>query len=338
MIKFFQLAVGAVVFVVGLWLLQLIYLSPRHNKSQTVIVPKNASAKSISYLLAEKNITAYPKLLYAYLRLNNVATKLKPGEYELKERESFQKLKLTLLKGSVKLYSVTITEGLNIYEIADILEKKDIVNKKDFLMSALDPDLCKIFSIPAQSFEGFLFPDTYLFEKHTPVNKVLHTMHEQFKLNLPIPSQVKAKRLGLSLLEWITLASIIEKESSNIPEQPIISSVFHNRLKKDMRLQTDPTVIYGIKNFDGNLTRKHLRTLTPYNTYMIKGLPPGPIANPGLTAIKAAVNPAKTDYLYFVAMGNQNQHYFSKTYQQHLQAVKYYQLKKGDPPPPQQYP
>ncbi|HMQ09856.1 MAG TPA: endolytic transglycosylase MltG [Oligoflexia bacterium] len=333
MMKFFQLAVGAVVFVCGLWFLQLIYLSPAHQKKQTVTVPKNASAKSISYLLAEKNITSHPKLFYAYLRLNNIAKKLKPGEYEFKERESFQKLKDALLKGSVKLYSVTITEGLNSYEIADILERNQIVSKKDFLDAVFDPDLCKIFSIPGQSFEGFLFPDTYLFEKNTPVNKVLHTMHDQFKLNLPIPDQVKAKRLGLSLLEWITLASIIEKESSNIPEQPIISSVFHNRLKLNMPLQTDPTVIYGIKGFDGNLTRKHLKTLTPYNTYMIKGLPPGPIANPGLTAIKAAVNPAKTDYLYFVAMGNQNQHYFSKTYQQHLHAVKYYQLKKGAPPP-----
>ncbi len=131
--------------------------------------------------------------------------------------------------------------------------------------------------------------------------------------------------MGYTVHQILTLASIIEKETGTASERPIISSVFHNRLKKGMRLETDPTVIYGIENFDGNLTRKHLRTPTPYNTYKMKGLPPGPIASPGLAAIEAALYPAETAYLFFVSRKDRT-HQFSSTLAEHNRAIRKYQL------------
>ena len=138
---------------------------------------------------------------------------------------------------------------------------------------------------------------------------------------------LRAKALKMSVHQIITLASIIEKETGAAFERPLISSVFHNRLKKGMRLSSDPTVIYGIRNFNGNLTRKDLETVTPYNTYRIKGLPPGPIANPGIDSIKAALYPAETDYLYFVSKKDAT-HQFSTNLKDHNRAVRQYQLRR----------
>jgi len=137
----------------------------------------------------------------------------------------------------------------------------------------------------------------------------------------------RTKELGLTIHQVVTLASIIEKETGTGTERPIISSVFHNRLKRGMRLEADPTVIYGIADFDGNLTRKDLKTPTPYNTYTIKGLPPGPIAAPGYASLEAALYPAKTPYLYFVAKKDRT-HYFSTNYKEHRKAVNKYQRRR----------
>jgi UPF0755 protein len=159
-------------------------------------------------------------------------------------------------------------------------------------------------------------------------------MLERFRSNFSTDWEQKAAEIGFSLHEVITLASIIEKETGDPSERPLISSVFHNRLKRGMRLETDPTVIYGIKDFDGNLTRKHLETPGPYNTYIIKGLPPGPIASPGKKAIEAAVFPAQTEYLFFVSKNN-GSHHFSSSLDDHNRAVQYYQLGPGRWPRPQ---
>jgi len=139
--------------------------------------------------------------------------------------------------------------------------------------------------------------------------------------------QKQAKTIGFSVHDIVTLASIIEKETGDALERPLISSVFHNRLKKNMRLESDPTVIYGIKDFDGNIKRKHLKIKTPYNTYQIKGLPLGPIANPGAKSLAAALNPVPSDYLFFVSKKDTT-HQFSKTIQEHNKAVAKYQLRK----------
>jgi UPF0755 protein len=152
-------------------------------------------------------------------------------------------------------------------------------------------------------------------------------MVEKFQSVFTPEWEKRAKELGLSIHEIITLASIIEKETASQDERRVISSVFHNRLKKGLRLETDPTVIYGIKNFNGNITRKNLSETTPYNTYIITGLPPGPIASPSYESIKAALYPAETDYLFFVSK-NDGTHIFSADFKEHNRAVRKYQQGK----------
>jgi len=179
--------------------------------------------------------------------------------------------------------------------------------------------------LAGMTFEGYLFPDTYFFPRDVTIEGIISTMVKRFWSVFVPEWQARAKDLGLSVHQTVTLASIIEKETGAAFERPIISSVFHNRLKKKMRLESDPTVIYGIKNFDGNLTKKHLTTRTPYNTYKIRGLPIGPIANPGSASLEAALYPDDTKYIYFVSRKDRT-HQFSMNLKQHNRAVRKYQL------------
>ena len=219
--------------------------------------------------------------------------------------------------------SLTVPEGFTLQQIIARTVEKGFGQKERLLELAYDVDFIHSLQINTDSLEGYLFPETYLFAPGIDEKTLLKMMVTQLKNNLDLELRKTAKKQGMDLQQWVTLASIIEKETGDVAEMPLISSVFHNRLKRNIPLQTDPTVIYGIKNFDGNITRKHLRTPTPYNTYIIRGLPPGPIASPGLAALKAAVNPAQTKYLYFVATGNGG-HRFSKTLKEHNAAVKEY--------------
>jgi UPF0755 protein len=181
--------------------------------------------------------------------------------------------------------------------------------------------------VPAASFEGYLFPETYSFARDTSAARMIAAMAERFHEVFTPAWREQARTLGLSLHAVVTLASIVEKETGVSAERPLISSVFHNRLKRGMRLETDPTVIYGLGDaFDGNLTRRQLETATAYNTYLIDGLPPGPIASPGRGALEAVLFPAETRYLYFVARGDQT-HHFSATLVEHQAAVRRYQLR-----------
>jgi UPF0755 protein len=181
--------------------------------------------------------------------------------------------------------------------------------------------------ITADTLEGYLFPDTYYFPSGLESKSIITAMVKQFRIAFKPEWQTRAEELGMSVHEVVTLASIIEKETGAPEERPLISSVFHNRLKKGMRLETDPTVIYGIPDFDGNIKRRHLNTYTPYNTYKIKGLPPGPIASPGAAALEAALYPAQSKYLYFVSKKD-GTHQFSATIKEHNAAVRKYQLRK----------
>jgi UPF0755 protein len=179
--------------------------------------------------------------------------------------------------------------------------------------------------IKAETFEGYLFPDTYLFPKDTTSEEIISTMVKRFRSVFKPEWKNRAEALGFSIHQVVTLASIVEKETGVASERPVISSVFHNRLKRKMRLESDPTVIYGIKDFDGNITKKHLAEPTPYNTYVIRGLPPGPIANAGVGAFEAVLFPADTKFLYFVSKKDTT-HQFSTNIKDHNRAVRKYQL------------
>jgi len=232
-----------------------------------------------------------------------------------------------LVKGDVVLYRLTIPEGYTMRQIADLVGESGVAGRDVFLKALSNRQLIAAQNIDAQSFEGYLFPDTYFFPKDVSAEKIISAMVSRFRTAMTSRRLERAQELGLSVHEVVTLAAMIEKETGAAEERPVISSVFHNRLKRGMRLESDPTVIYGIEDFDGNLTRKHLAEQTPYNTYRIKGLPAGPIANPGEAAIEAALYPADTGYLYFVARKD-GTHQFSTNIRDHNRAVAKYQLNR----------
>lgn len=252
---------------------------------------------------------------------------IQAGNYRFSEPATPGEVLDRLVQGDVEKVSLTIPEGFTLQQIiARIVEKGFGQQEK---LSKLEQDTSFIHSlgIEADSLEGYLFPETYLFAPGIGEKALLAMMVSQFRDHADSKLKKEAEKLGLTAHQWLTLASIIEKETGIVAEMPLISAVFHNRLKRKIPLQTDPTVIYGIKDFDGNITRKHLKTPTPYNTYLIRGLPPGPIASPGLAAMEAAVRPAESKYLYFVARGDGG-HQFSKTLKEHNAAVRKYQLRR----------
>jgi UPF0755 protein len=263
-----------------------------------------------------------------FARLEGYDRRLKAGEYGLKASMTPLEILTRIEKGLVRLHRLTVPEGLTVSQIAAVVEKTGLARAAEIMARAMDPAYARLQGVCAGSLEGYLFPETYLFPKTVTADGIIGAMLERFRLTFSPEWERRAKEIGLTPHEVVTLASIIEKETGDPAERPMIASVFHNRLKRGMRLETDPTVIYGVKEFDGNLTRRHLETPGPYNTYLNKGLPPGPIANPGKKAIEAALFPAQTDYLFFVSKNN-GSHQFSSNLADHNRAVQHYQLGPG---------
>lgn len=295
----------------------LITISPGQGLSATAnLLIKNELVSSLARFKILAAVTGKEK-------------KIKAGEYQVSAAMSPGDILDTLVNGRVYLHKVTIPEGYNLFQIAHVLDEAGLCREGEFVQAATDPVRVRKMAIaePAETFEGYLFPDTYSFPRGVTPDTVIRTMVERLRSVYKREWYERANTLGFTQHEVMTLASIIEKETGIADERPLISSVFHNRLNKNMRLETDPTVIYGIKDFDGNLTREHLRTNTPYNTYRHRGLPPGPIANPGLKSIEAALFPADSPYLYFVARKD-NTHQFSTNIKDHINSVRKYQLKK----------
>jgi UPF0755 protein len=263
-----------------------------------------------------------------YFRLLGQGTgndqKIKPGVYHFHTAMRPSEILNMLVSGKIAQKEVTLREGLTSYEICRILYEAGLGPEEDFMAAVRDPQLMHEFGIGAESLEGYLFPETYFFSLGASPDEIIRQMVQQFKVRLTPAMQRQIVLIGMTQREVVTLASIIDKETSSNEERATISAVFHNRLKLGMRLQSDPTVIFGLDNFNGNLKRKDLTTPTPYNTYTIDGLPVGPIGNPGEAALLAALFPAKVDYLYFVSK-NDGTHYFSTTLEEHNAAVNKYQ-------------
>lgn len=283
--------------------------------------PFNATTK----LLHEAGLIQSPFRFNLIGRIKGYDKQLQAGEYLLSRSMSPLKILEKLVKGEVKLYKLTIPEGYNIFQIAELVAEAGFAEKTDFLKSATDAPFVREKGIQAETFEGYLFPDTYFFPRDVSVKKIIATMVDRFWSVFKPEWKKHGQTHGFTVHQAVTLASIIEKETGVPAERRLISSVFHNRLKKRMRLESDPTVIYAIKDFDGNLTRKHLATRTPYNTYRIRGLPAGPIANPGRESLEAAIYPADTPYIYFVSKKDKT-HQFSTNLKDHNKAVRKYQL------------
>ena len=301
-------------------------------------VRPDENVRQIARKLEEASLIRSPFTITTLAKLQKKDTLVMAGEYELSPSMSPQQILDSMVEGRMILRKVTIKEGSTIKDVGPILEQAGIATTSDFNAALQDPALLETLRVPASSFEGYLFPETYRFQKNTPPRKILEKMRSEFDKNWPPLWDSRLIELEMTKHQVLTLASIIEKESGNIEEQPLIASVFYNRLAKGMRLQADPTVIYGIPNFDGNITKEHLTTATPYNTYVIQGLPPGPISNPGASAIKAALFPRTSDFLFFVGNGK-GKHIFSETLDQHNDAVNIFQRGIGaQPDAPQETP
>lgn len=294
---------------------------------QVVIVSPGQGFKSLSQGLHKTGIIRHPAKFELLARLKGIDKKIKAGEYTLSSSMPPGRILKILVSGKVRLHKITVPEGLNILQISNLFARTGLATKTAFVTAANNAALARKMGIEAESFEGYLFPETYYFPKNIAAEKIVSTMAKRFWSVFKPQWQQRAADIGMSVHQIVTLASIIEKETGAEFERPIISSVFHNRLKRRMRLESDPTVIYGVKDYKGNITRKHLTTPTPYNTYTIKGLPPGPIASTGAKAIEAALYPADTKFLYFVSKKDQT-HQFSTNIKDHNRAVRRYQLRK----------
>lgn len=294
----------------------------------TIEVKSGESLGRLTRRLGREGVLKNPKFLRTLAVLRGDSARIRAGQYVLQGDESPNQLLNFLVSGRARFIALTIPEGFALKEIARRIEKKDLGSAEEFLRLARDPQFAASFDLPLKAgfptLEGYIYPETYYFHRGVGAARLLSEMVKEFRRRALSFLQTHAADAGLTPYDALILASIIEKETGLNTERGTISAVFHNRLKAGMRLGSDPTVIYGIKGFDGNLTRAHLRTMTVYNTYKIIGLPPTPIANPGLESLRAAVNPESVDYLYFVGKGD-GSHFFSRDLKTHNRAVWKYQ-------------
>lgn len=296
--------------------------NPRGSwEGKLVLIPKGSSLPEVARILREDGILPHPLAFRALVLLTFSGRRLHYGEYAFPTPPSAYEAWRRLVRGDVIKYEVTVHPGANLYDVAELLEEKKLATAKEFLATAASPAILRRLEIPGESAEGYLFPDSYVFVKPVTTEEILEFMVRQFRRKVPPDAEKRAREAGFSLHQVVTIASIIEKETGVEEEKPIVSAVIRRRLALGMPLQMDPTVIYGVKRFDGTVTGKDLRTAGPYNTYLNRGLPPGPIANPGLTAIAAALNPSNSEYLYFVSR-NDGSHTFSRTLSEHNRAVE----------------
>ncbi|MCB2225694.1 MAG: endolytic transglycosylase MltG [Desulfarculaceae bacterium] len=289
-----------------------------------VDIPKGANLRSAAEILAKAGVVDNARWFALAGRITAEEGPIRAGEYELSPAMNAARILQFLRQGRVKLHYVLIPEGYTLRQIAARLGESGIAEQGEVLRLGRDPDFAAGLGIDHPTLEGYLFPDTYRFPRHLGARAVLSAMVGRFD-KVWAGLAPLAKAAGMAQAKVVILASIIQRETAVNREMPLVGAVYSNRLKRGMRLQADPTVIYGLgAAFDGNLTRSDLEKDTPYNTYTRRGLPPGPICSPGREALLAAIQPAKAPYLYFVAKGD-GEHQFSVTYAQHVKAVDKYQ-------------
>ena len=298
------------------------YLPPSGSR---VEIKSGASLSRIAHTLAEQDIIRSALAFRLLARLQDKDSAIQAGSYAFDKAATPAEILQRLVEGDVLQSSVTIPEGFSLKQIVERLVALEVADRQRLQDAAGDPQLIAILGVDARDLEGFLFPETYRFVPGISERELLGMMVEEFERQYRRLQPELPADLWLSKYELVTLASIIQKETGIVDEMPLISSVFYNRLRRGIPLQTDPTVIYGIPDFNGNLTRADLQRSSPYNTYLNRGLPPGPIASPGLAALRAAANPAESQFLYFVARGD-GSHQFSATLREHNRAVRKYQL------------
>lgn len=288
-------------------------------------VPEGVTLRWIADSLEDQGFIRSSTLFIVAGKLVLSEKEIMAGEYIFPPNINLFDILSAFKYGRVNFRKVTVPPGYDIDQIGEILESEGLVDKEIFIELTQDRELIDLLDIDVSNLEGFLYPDTYYLYKGSNPRKIMRKMALRFKEVFGPELKERASELHMTVKDVVTLASLIEKEAIVEEDRPLISAVFHNRLKKNMPLQSDPTVIYALgSGFDGDLKREHLILKSPYNTYMRRGLPPGPIGSPGIESIRAALYPADVDYLYFVSK-NDDTHHFSKSFKEHSQAVDIYQ-------------
>jgi UPF0755 protein len=291
--------------------------------SREVVILPGQNFSQINAQLAKQQLISTPRLFHRYGQFKGYLNKLRTGRFLIKQNSNMLDVYNTLLNEKSIAFLFTIPEGKNIYEIAKMLEEKELAKATDFLAAVKDKKLLAEMGINAETAEGYLYPESYDFAPQLPAKEIAKTMIKQFHKKI---TPLDFTGTSLSPREVLILASIVEKETGDKKERAMVAGVFHNRLKIHMRLQSDPTTVYGMfERYTGNITKLDLQTPSDYNTYTLKALPKGPICNPGIEAIKAVLSPADHKFLYFVSQ-NDGTHIFSENYGAHTEAVKKWQL------------
>lgn len=323
-----MIILAAILFMSGIYFaIEMLMPVQQGNRNVEIQIPKGATFRLAVDILYSERLIPDRKIFMLVGRLSGADRRIRAGYYSMWTGMNPLEILKILRKGKIIEFEVKILEGDSLIEIAETISRTGIATTGEVKALASDPDFLEAYEISAPSIEGYIFPDTYLVPKgiklEDAVGNMIHRMRQKYSDDLAS----KASELGMSETEVLTLASIIEKEAVIDDERPLVSAVYHNRLRKHMPLQADPTAIYGVKSSKEKITRSDLVRKTPYNTYVVNGLPPGPIASPGLKSIIAALNPAKASYLYFVS-NNDGTHKFSNTLSEHAEAVKAYRDKK----------
>jgi UPF0755 protein len=327
-----RLLAFAAVVLVGLgsalgWL--LLTPGPALREGPRVVeIPAHEGALAIAARLHEAGVVRSRLALVALGAVQGHARRLKAGEYEFPQGATTPDVLRLIATGAVRQHAILHPEGGTVAELARMLEVARLASAADVTRVATDPAFLRSLDIAGPSVEGYLFPDTYHLVRGMSAEEILTRMVQRLRAKLTPDIRARAAERRLGVHELLTLASIIEREAVIAEERPLISAVFWNRLQRDMPLQADPTVQYAVRKERGTLSRADLQVESPFNTYRRSGLPPGPIASPGLSAIAAALHPAPVGYLYFVAIDDRR-HHFSTTVEQHNAAVLRYRQGRG---------
>jgi UPF0755 protein len=297
------------------------------DDSKVVNLPRGASVRVLARRLRREGIIASSLAFRTLVWLEGPAATVKAGEYEFRGAISLAGVARQLFEGRVVQHQVTVPEGMTIRDIARLVAAQGLAEEADLLKATRRADWVAEWDPAAADLEGYLFPDTYRLSRGMTAEDILRPMVERFREEFGEEWRKRARELGMSVRQIVTLASLVERETADPAERPLVSAVFHNRLRRRMPLQCDPTVIYALERegkYRGSLSRQDLKYDSPYNTYVYRALPPGPIASPGRASLEAALHPAEADYIYFVSM-NTGHHYFSSQLADHQRAVQRYQ-------------
>jgi UPF0755 protein len=326
----FFMAMGGFWAALGVWLFLRLPGSAEVRTVRVDITP-GMSALAIADRLHGVGAVSDPHAFYWLCRYRSAANRIQAGEYEFSAPLTPDQVLNKLVQGKVVLHRVTLLEGSTIRDVASLLDQAGLARESEISSLARDADFIQSLGMAHPSLEGYLFPETYHHPRHQSARNILRAMVQQFRQHFTEEMAQRGRELGMSVHQVVILASMVEKEAAVDEERPLVAAVFLNRLQKGMPLQSDPTAVYDMEDFSGPILSGHLKRQSPYNTYQVRGLPIGPICNPGLRSLEAVLRPARVPYLYFVS-NLDGTHRFSSTLSEHQEAVSQYREKSRKPP------